>query len=68
MTSISAIFSSNSNKTLLVISHRLPTFLLMDKILILHEGKIIQQGTHQQLLLHSKYYADKWKEYYKENL
>lgn len=61
-----SIFSSNSNKTLLVISHRLPTFLLMDKIFILQDGKIINQGTHQQLLLHSKYYADKWKEYYKE--
>jgi ATP-binding cassette subfamily B protein len=63
-----SIFSANSNKTLIIISHKLPTFLLMDKILILHEGKIIQQGTHQQLLFQSKYYSDKWKEYYKENL
>lgn len=38
------------NRTSLVIAHRLSTILAADKILVLDHGKLIQQGTHQQLL------------------
>lgn len=38
------------NRTSLVIAHRLSTVLAADKILVLDQGQLIQQGNHQQLL------------------
>ncbi|MCJ7734292.1 MAG: ATP-binding cassette domain-containing protein, partial [Anaerolineales bacterium] len=38
------------NRTSLVIAHRLSTILAADKILVMDRGKLVQQGTHEQLL------------------
>lgn len=44
------------NRTSLVIAHRLSTILAADKILVFERGKLIQQGTHEQLLKTSGLY------------
>ncbi|MBX4180565.1 MAG: ATP-binding cassette domain-containing protein, partial ['Prunus persica' phytoplasma PP2] len=44
------------NKTAFVIAHRLSTIVNADKILVLHRGAIIEQGTHQELLNYKGFY------------
>jgi ABC-type transport system involved in Fe-S cluster assembly fused permease/ATPase subunit len=47
-----------SSRTMLVIAHRLSTIVNADQILVLSNGKIIERGTHQQLLnLKCEYYS-----------
>ena len=48
-------------KTLIVIAHRLSTIMYADQILVLEDGQITAQGTHEQLLTHSETYLDMWK-------
>ncbi len=44
--------------TALVIAHRLSTIAGMDRILVMHAGKVIEEGTHEQLLtLQGRYYS-----------
>jgi len=44
-------------RTSLVIAHRLSTILRADKILVLNQGQLVEQGTHQQLLAQGGLYA-----------
>lgn len=48
------------NKTTLVIAHRLSTLLQMDRILVFNEGKIVEDGTHQNLLSQGGLYKKLW--------
>jgi ATP-binding cassette subfamily B protein len=45
------------NKTTIIVSHRVSSAKNADKIIILDQGKIIEQGTHNQLLNQNGYYA-----------
>jgi ATP-binding cassette subfamily B protein len=45
------------NKTTIIVSHRVSSAKNADRIIILDEGKIIEQGTHNQLLNQNGYYA-----------
>nr|BFF41564.1 ABC transporter ATP-binding protein [Tenacibaculum mesophilum] len=48
----------SSDKTTIIISHRVSSAKNADKIIILDEGKIIQQGVHNQLVKEKGYYKD----------
>ena len=48
------------NKTTIVIAHRLSTLLKMDRILVFDKGKIIEDGTHRELLKIKKLYSKLW--------
>lgn len=47
-------------KTTIVIAHRLSTLLKMDRILVFDKGKIIEDGTHRELLKAKKLYSKLW--------
>lgn len=48
------------DRTTIVIAHRLSTLSGMDRILVFNEGKIVEDGTHQELLEADGHYAMLW--------
>jgi ATP-binding cassette subfamily B multidrug efflux pump len=48
------------NKTVLAIAHRLSTIAQMDRLLVLDEGKIVESGTHTELIHKRGIYAKLW--------
>ena len=47
-------------KTVIAIAHRLSTIESMDRIIVLDEGRIIEEGSHRELLAHSGQYSKFW--------
>ena len=53
----SSISAYAENNIVIVIAHRLHTVMDAKKIIVLEQGKILESGTHQELLTHHGYYA-----------
>nr|AVG72476.1 RtxB [Vibrio cholerae] len=47
-------------RTVITIAHRLSTVRDCDRIIVLHQGTIVEQGSHQQLLAYGKQYKQLW--------
>lgn len=56
----SAFDEAMKGKTTLVIAHRLSTIQKMDRIIVLDKGKIVEDGTHMELLEKDGYYKKLW--------
>ena len=52
-------------RTVIMIAHRLSTVVGADKIIVLNEGKIAEQGTHEDLIKTNGLYAKMWTDYNK---
>lgn len=50
-----------SNRTTIVIAHRLATLSKMDRILVFDQGKIVEEGSHKELIKKGGHYANMWK-------
>jgi ATP-binding cassette, subfamily B, multidrug efflux pump len=50
-----------ANKTVIAIAHRLSTIAAMDRLIVLKDGQIAEQGTHDELLALHGIYASLWK-------
>lgn len=48
------------NKTVIAIAHRLSTIARMDRLVVMDAGKIVETGTHAQLIAHGGLYARLW--------
>ena len=55
----------SKNKTTLMIAHRLSTVIDADKILVIDNGKIIEEGKHADLINMNGHYKKLWEEYQK---
>tara|TARA_R110002012_G_scaffold232825_1_gene405670 strand:- start:181 stop:1965 length:1785 start_codon:yes stop_codon:yes gene_type:complete len=47
-----ALETAMSGRTVLVIAHRLSTVVNADKIIVMHEGRVVEEGTHETLAQH----------------
>lgn len=55
-----ALHELMKNKTVIVIAHRLSTIMEMDRIIVMEDGKVVDQGTHGELLTKAGIYKKLW--------
>ncbi|MSS63244.1 ABC transporter ATP-binding protein [Velocimicrobium porci] len=55
-----AVYEAKENRTILMVAHKLETVCEADIIYVLKHGKIVEQGTHYELLAKEKEYAKLW--------
>lgn len=55
-----SLYQLMEGKTVIAIAHRLSTIAAMDRLIVLDEGKIVEQGSHQQLIEQQGIYAQLW--------
>ena len=55
------IYNFFKNKSVLIISHRFSTVRNADRIVVIHDGKIAEEGSHDELIKMSKRYANAFK-------
>ena len=54
------LFALMQGKTVIAIAHRLSTLTEMDRLIVLDKGRMIESGTHGELVSHGGIYADLW--------
>ncbi|MEZ9596365.1 ABC transporter ATP-binding protein [Shewanella sp. 10N.261.52.F9] len=55
-----SLYQLMQGKTVIAIAHRLSTIAAMDRLVVIDEGKIVEQGTHQELISSGGIYAQLW--------
>jgi ATP-binding cassette subfamily B multidrug efflux pump len=55
-----SLYDLMEGKTVIAIAHRLSTIAAMDRLVVMDEGRIIEEGTHHELLRRGGLYAELW--------
>ena len=55
------LYTLMEGKTVIAVAHRLSTIAAMDRLIIMDRGRIVEEGTHKQLLKRNGLYANLWK-------
>ncbi|MBT9489934.1 MAG: multidrug ABC transporter ATP-binding protein, partial [Rubrivivax sp.] len=55
-----SLYKLMEGKTVVAIAHRLSTIMAMDRLVVMDHGRIVEQGTHAQLLATGGLYARLW--------
>ncbi len=55
------LYTLMEGKTVIAVAHRLSTIAAMDRLIIMDKGRIVEEGTHRQLLKRNGLYANLWK-------
>jgi ATP-binding cassette subfamily B multidrug efflux pump len=55
-----SLTSLMEGKTVIAIAHRLSTIAALDRLIVLQEGRVVEEGTHAQLLERGGLYARLW--------
>lgn len=55
-----SLYQLMQGKTVIAIAHRLSTIAAMDRLIVIDEGKIVEQGSHQELISQQGIYAQLW--------
>jgi ATP-binding cassette subfamily B multidrug efflux pump len=54
------LYKLMEGKTVIAIAHRLSTIAAMDRLIVMDQGKVVEQGTHQQLIEQGGIYSSLW--------
>ncbi len=52
-----AIYSVSRDRTVIIIAHRMSTIRYADKIIVLDQGEVIEEGSHEELLAREGHYS-----------
>jgi ABC-type multidrug transport system fused ATPase/permease subunit len=64
---VQALRNLMKDKTTLIIAHRLSTIVDADRIIVIDDGKIIEEGTHEELISLNSKYKDLWEKGFKDS-